>query len=193
MATKRLFFALQLSEQTLDALGDLQEAFRPHVPAGVRVRWTPRENLHVTLKFLGSTEADLVGELGEVMDELVEPLSPFSATVDDLGAFPHPHHPRILWAGVDRKASERLAELHRELEAALEPYAIDRDEHPFKAHVTFGRVKSNKAFDLNELRSEVSEGPFGETRIDEVVLYESELTPDGSNYTVRHRSPLGGS
>ncbi len=191
MSTKRLFYALDLSDKVLDELQDLQSEFRPHIPSGVRVRWTPRENMHLTLKFLGSTEADLVGELGDLMDELVTDLSPFSMTVGDIGAFPHPHHPRILWTGVDKSSSETLSELHRSLESALDPYDVERDEHAFKAHITFGRVKSNKAFDLGDLLHEVSEGPFGETRVENVVLYESELTQDGSNYTVLHRSSLG--
>jgi 2'-5' RNA ligase len=191
MSTKRLFYALELSDEVLDELQALQSDFQPHIPEGVRVRWTPRENLHLTLKFLGSTEADLVGELGDRMDELVADLSQFSMTVEGIGAFPHPHHPRILWTGIDPSSSETLSELHRNLESALDPYDIERDEHAFKAHITFGRIKSNKAFDLNDLLPSVSDGPFGETRVEEVVLYESELTQDGSNYTALHRSPLG--
>lgn len=192
MSTKRLFYAIDLSDPVLDELEDLQDRFREHVPGGARIRWTPRENIHLTLKFLGSMEADLVGELGDVMDDLVADLDPFSMTVTGLGAFPHPKNPRILWVGADDESSETLATLHRNLESALEPYDVDRDNHAFKAHITYGRVKSSKSPNLNAVESELPAGPFGTTQIEDVALYESELSPSGSEYTVLHRSPLEG-
>jgi len=77
MSTKRLFYALDLSDDVLRDLQDLQDECRRHVSDGVRIRWTPPENMHLTLKFLGSVEADLVGELGDLMDDLVADLEPF--------------------------------------------------------------------------------------------------------------------
>lgn len=192
MSTKRLFFAIDLSEEARDELVHLQEAFVPGVPDNVRIRWTPRENLHLTLKFLGSMEADLVENLAETMDELVGSLEPFEMTTREIGAFPHPRHPRILWAGADRSSSERLATLHRNAQNELEVYGVQPDEHPFKAHVTFGRVKSSSSPKLDGMRPDLESDSFGSTRVEAVTLYESELDDSGATYTILHRSPLGG-
>ena len=191
MSTKRLFYAIDLSEDVLDELQDLQAQYQRQIPDKVRIRWTPRENLHLTLKFLGSMEADLIGELADLMDELAADFDPFTMTVAGLGAFPHPKNPRILWAGVDDDSSAQLATLHRRLEDALDPYDVDRDNHPFKAHITYGRVKSNNAPSLKKVEPDLPDGPYGDATVADVVLYESELSPDGSTYTVLHRSPLG--
>jgi 2'-5' RNA ligase len=189
---KRLFIALDLSDDALDALESLQEACRAQIPSGVRMRWTPRENMHLTLKFLGSTEEDLIESLCETIDELAARTDPLSMQVEHLGAFPHPRRPRILWAGVDRDSAERLGELHRQFEDELESeYEIDRDEHPFKAHVTYGRVKSSKAPKFHKIESDLPEGPYGTTEVAEIILYESELDESGATHRVLHRSPLG--
>ena len=117
---KRLFFALDLSDDVLDHLEELQEACRADIGPGIRMRWTPRENMHLTLKFLGSTEEDLVEPLWDAMDEIAASFDPFEMTVESLGAFPHPRRPRILWAGIDRSSAEILAPLHRQIEDRLQ-------------------------------------------------------------------------
>lgn len=190
MATKRLFFALDLSEESLDRLVDLQDGFREETPDGVRIRWTPRSNMHLTLKFLGSHEPDLIDEFAAVMDELTADLEPFEMTVEGLGAFPHPRDPRILWVGVDDESAAQLATLHRDTEKRLERYGVEEDEHPFKAHITVGRVKSGNAPKLSSLQPDDLRDTFGSTEVDAVTLYESELDDSGATYHVRHRSPL---
>ena len=57
----RLFVAVWPPEDLLDRLADIE---RPRDPG---VRWLPRENLHVTLRFLGDAdEDDVVARLDEV-------------------------------------------------------------------------------------------------------------------------------
>jgi len=190
MPTKRLFFAVDLTDESLDALEELQQSLAPNVSDSVRIRWTPRSNLHLTLKFLGSHEADLVDEFGRTMDEVVSDVAPFELTLSGLGAFPHPNNPRILWVGADEESSALLATLHSDIQKRLEPYGVEEDEHPFKAHVTVGRVKSNNSPPLRSIRPEQLPDDFGTSRVDSVTLYESELDDTGATYHLRHRSPF---
>lgn len=192
MSTKRLFFALDLSDEALDGLGALQDSYRRNVPDGVRIRWTPRPNMHLTLKFLGSHEADLIDPFGDAMDELVADLDPFEMTLRGLGAFPHPRSPRILWVGADQETSATLQTLHRNAERRLDDFGVEEDEHSYKAHVTVGRVKSSNAPTLDALRPDEVPDHLGTTLVQAVTLYESELDDSGATYHVRHRSPLGG-
>lgn len=190
---KRLFFAIELSSEVVDRLTDLQDSFSDLLKRGMRVKWTPPENLHITVKFLGSTEEDLVEEVIDLADEVAAANRPFEMTVRGVGAFPKLSYPRILWAGVDEESAAVLADIHRDLEQRLvgEPFHVDEDDHEFTAHVTFGRIKSNRSPNLAKLEGSFSDGPFGTTDVDSLVLYESELSPQGSEYTVLHRAPLG--
>lgn len=189
---KRLFFAIDLSDEVRDALESLQQAFDAQLDGSVRMRWTPRANMHLTLKFLGATEVDLIEPVGDTMDEITAGMEPFEMTVEGIGAFPHPGHPRILWAGVDDDSAARLTDAHGDLEEMLaDRFDIDYDDHDFQAHVTFGRVKSSGAPDLPAIRPSLPSGPYGSVRVDEVVLYESELDDSGATYRAEHRSALG--
>lgn len=190
---KRLFFAIDLAAPVRDELDELQQKFEAQLDPGMRVRWTPRANLHLTVKFLGATEPDLVGSLTDLADDITADAAPFEMTTTTLGAFPRPNRPRILWAGVDTDSAERLSKIHRRLEDTLveAPYKVDRDEHEFTAHITFGRVKSSRSPNLADLEDSLPDGPYGTTDVEALTLYESELTAEGAEYSVIHRSPLG--
>jgi 2'-5' RNA ligase len=190
---KRLFAAIDLSREVVDSIQSLQKAFREQLDASMRIRWTPPENMHVTLKFLGATEADLVDPVGEMLESHAASIEPFEMEVAGLGAFPRPNQPRVLWAGIDAASNDRLRRFHESFEGELEEsFDIDEDEHAFEGHVTFGRVKSSHSPNLAELESQLPRGPFGAFEVDEFLLYESERTPDGAEYTIIRRASLGG-
>jgi 2'-5' RNA ligase len=189
---QRLFVAIELSDETKEGLHALQEAFAPHLSRGIRVRWTEPQNLHLTLKFLGATEDDLVSEVAGLVDRAAERVDPFDMTARGIGAFPKPNYPRILWAGVDEESAGVLGPIHTYLEDALvdPPYDVDRDEHPFAAHITIGRVKSSRAPKLTKIRDEIPQGPYGTTDVDNLTLFESNVDHSGPDYRIVHRAPL---
>ena len=121
----RLFFALPLSEAALDALETVQAVLRPQAPDA---NYTRRENLHLTLAFLGETSR--VREAEAAMEEVALP--PFSFQVEGQGRFGD-----LYWAGVRRCAP--LWELQGELARRLRDHGFSLERRPFRPHLTLAR------------------------------------------------------
>ena len=188
----RLFIAVDLAPPVLEQLGVLQRRWDERIGGrGVRVRWVDPKNIHLTLAFLGETQERIVTELESVLRECAPQLEPFDLRCRGVGAFPTEVRPRVLWAGVDETATAILAELHQALERRLEPLGFPPESRPFQPHLTLGRVKSRQTAPMREAIVDLSRFDAGTSRIEEVCLYESELSPQGPKYTARARVPLG--
>ena len=121
----RLFIAIQLNDEMREALtalqGDLQFI-------GMRGRYVPEENLHLTLAFIGE-----YSEPQAVLDVLSSVrFEPFDISLDGAGSFGD-----IWWAGI--KASDQMSSLVRQLRHALSESGIPFDKKRFKPHVTLVR------------------------------------------------------
>ncbi len=154
--------------------------------AGARAAWVRRENLHVSLKFLGNVERAKLDAIVDALREIARSHRPFEVEVDGVGSFPPHGKPRVLFARVT-KGAEPLAAIWREVEDALARQGFAREDKPFRAHVTFARVKQPKAFARMVPRSLA---PVGTARIGSLTLFTSELTPSGSVYRVVADLPL---
>lgn len=193
MGMKRLFTAVDIPDAIAEELADLQNEIRGQLQAGMRVSWVPASDIHLTLKFLGSVEADIVDKLGDLMRDVATTETPFQMQVRNVGAFPAPNNPRILWVGADPESGTVLKRLHDRLEQRFHhDYDIDFDEHSFKPHFTLGRVKSSRAPNLVEIKPNLPDGPFGTCKVKQISMYESELTHEGAEYTEIRRAPLSG-
>jgi 2'-5' RNA ligase len=188
----RLFLAVDLAISVVERLAVLQREWSQRIDdEDVRIKWVDPANIHVTLKFLGETEKTLVPMLEEVLADLARPLFPFEVSCQRVGAFPNPRRARILWAGLDPKGAEVMALLPQAIERDLEPLGFARDAREFHPHVTLGRVKSKKRYDMSPIVDEFADFDFGQSYVKDIILYESTLTRKGAEYTVLNRFPLG--
>lgn len=193
MSTVRLFTAVDAPESICEELDALQADIQNRLTSGMRMTWVPAYDIHLTLKYLGSVEADLVDNLGNVMRDVAAAEAPFDIEVRTIGAFPAPDNPRVIWVGADPESATVLERLHEQLETRYhDGFDVDRDEHSFKPHFTLGRVKSNRAPNLVDMKSDLPDGPFGSFRVKHISLYQSELTHEGAEYTELRRAPLTG-
>lgn len=154
------------------------------------MRWVRAEGLHVTLKFLGDVPAAKVGEIAAVAAEVVRGVAPFALRVRGVGGFPSLSRPRALWVGSD---AAELGAIAAALDGALATLGFAAAAKPLRAHVTLGRVRSQRGWP--ELRSALAplvESGFGAARVERVVLYRSHLQPGGSVYEVLASMPLAG-
>jgi 2'-5' RNA ligase len=141
-----------------------------------------RENIHVTLKFLGETPEEIVPELVEVVTGACAGTAPFDIVLGGLGGFPNLHRPRVLFYEMTTGARELVA-LAGAIDAALsEGLGIPREDRPFKAHATVARVKSAIAPELAARLAKAPPVERGSQKIEKVTLMESELRPQGAAY-----------
>jgi 2'-5' RNA ligase len=111
------------------------------LPIAGKVRLTPAEKVHLTLKFLGDVREDvLLGRLAEALEPLRERHEPFEAGISGFGAFPSPKKARVLWAGVG-EGSDGLRVLAEAVEECLEPLGFERENRPYVPHMTLGRSR----------------------------------------------------
>ncbi|HYM12036.1 MAG TPA: RNA 2',3'-cyclic phosphodiesterase [Bryobacterales bacterium] len=175
----RLFAALDLSREVEAKLVELLERLRP----AAKLRWSPAENLHLTLKFIGEFPGERLEELRAALGGVA--MAPIEARVAGLGFFPNARGPRVFWAGVE--AGAELAELAARIEAALEPLGIAREKRAYSPHLTLARVPEDARLDgLRETIGKLQEDgavAFGAFRAERFYLYESTLAAGGSVYT----------
>src|SRR5205809_984446 len=97
--TFRLFIAISVPDKVKDEIEKAQNELRRALPGG-SVRWTKREQFHLTLKFLGNVEAPRVEELTESLRRGLEGFAALRLKAEQIGFFPDARRPRVVWAGV---------------------------------------------------------------------------------------------
>jgi 2'-5' RNA ligase len=174
----RLFTALDLSPEVLLRMERLISGLRPEA----LINWSPLDNLHVTVKFIGEWPEARLDELDRQLGTLGR-REPFGMEIRDLGWFPGKGAPRVLWAGVH--GGSALAQLARDTEDRLEPLGIAKEQRPFSPHLTLARIKHPAP--LGRLRKQVQDrqtAVFGAVPVSQFTLFRSE---PGSNASIYHR------
>jgi RNA 2',3'-cyclic 3'-phosphodiesterase len=176
----RLFVAFDLPEEQREHLEDLCD----DLP---EARWTPYDQLHVTLAFLGEVDGGRARDAAEALADVVAP--PFELVLQGVGHFPPRGEPRIVWAGF--APSEELLRLQRGIVRALKDAGCEIETRKFHPHVTLGRLHAappeRVAAWLTD-RGAFSSGPFPVT---EFLLYSSVLGREGATHHIEQEYPLG--
>ncbi|MEE9181973.1 MAG: RNA 2',3'-cyclic phosphodiesterase [candidate division NC10 bacterium] len=177
----RLFIAINVDPSLKPLLAEIQGKLKP---TRSPVSWVKPENLHFTLKFLGEiTEGRLPG-LREAFRCSLAGIRPFPLSFAGLGTFPPKGRPRVVWVGVE-EGSEEMEKLRGRIDEALLPLGFPREDRPFRAHLTLGRVKSVGRLDpLLEFLRRGEVGQVGRMEVRCVDLMQSQLHPAGAIYTL---------
>jgi len=189
----RVFICFDLNVRTVNNLVLLQEDLhKPIVELGGKVRWTPPEDIHLTLKFLGETDDDMVFQIRSKLREVAKQHPMVEAETVGTGAFPNAKIPRIIWVGTG-KGADAIVTLQQDIETALEKLGIQKDDRPFKPHVTIGRIKTQKQrVNLESIILPHADKQYGVSLAKDFALYRSVLHPRGAIYQVIERFPLMG-
>jgi 2'-5' RNA ligase len=187
----RLFVAAELDEAVRGRAAAVAARLREADEATGRrcVSWVTPENLHFTLQFIGEVEASMaqriVGQLAPPFD-----LPAFHITIAGAGAFPPSGPPRVVWLGV-ADGGAALSATARAVNQRLDALGLARDNRPFRAHLTLGRVKGPTGPRFREALAAARDVAVGSCTVDRVTLFESHLSPRGSTYAVVAAAPLG--
>jgi 2'-5' RNA ligase len=182
----RLFVAVDMPEQVGVALEEAVRPWRDRLGTG---RWVPRENWHVTLKFLGRTWPRLLPLVETACREAAGSASPFSLSLSGLGVFPGPGRARVLWAGLD-DPEKRLTEIAAGLDAALAK-EFAPEKRAFTPHLTVARFNPPVPMRDHAESLAAAEIHAPEFEVDRLVLYRSHLSPRGARYEALEEFPFG--
>lgn len=184
----RTFIALDVERFTRDRLAGLQDRLAGE---GAAAKWVERENLHLTLLFLGEVDMREIPTVCREVEQAAAECGPFAMTLAGAGAFPSPRHPRVLIVHVTEGA-EQIIELHDKIEhRLLDLGSYRREDRPFKPHLTIGRVRGKQDGDgMTAAIRKFESWEGGQSQVHEVLVMGSELKPEGPEYTVLSRAQL---
>ena len=174
----RAFVAVDLEPQTVQKIAETIARLRPRMPV---IRWLPPTNFHLTLKFLGDIEEAKVAPIAAALERELYPFSCFTINAKGLGVFPDLKRPRILWVGL---VGGELNALASTAEKALVPFGFAAERRSFTPHLTIGRWRQFNG-SPKELGDEIEKWrghDFGRSNVDEVILFQSVLKPEGAVY-----------
>jgi 2'-5' RNA ligase len=190
----RAFIAIPLPDLLLDKLADLQRELERQIPPR-SVRWVRTEGIHLTLKFLGDTPTEKLPEIKQALAAVARHAPTSSFTVGELGCFPNPRRPRVVWVGV-QELTGRLAVLQDAIEEVMAPFGYPPEGRGFTPHLTLGRVQRkaprSDAARVGEVVTGTTVETLAEVPADYFALIRSVLKPSGAEYTVLEKFVLQG-
>ena len=174
----RLFVGLSIPRNVADGIFLIQAG----VPGA---RWQTREQLHLTLRFIGEVDGRDAAAIDDALSLISAPS--FELALKGVGEFGG-KTPHTLWAGV--RDAEPLRYLNRKIENAIQRTGLPADERKFTPHVTLARLRGSPRERVIDYLADhaLYASPAFEVR--EFILYSSTLTPKGSLYVPQRVYPL---
>src|SRR3989338_10148262 len=206
MKLHRIFIAINLPEGIKTKLLEYENKWPELLasPTGGPERWTTKENLHLTLAFLGNTSDQELAEVCALLERVGEKHNPFSLVFTKItyGPFdyaqdkPDTKRPKMIWA-VGEKSAE-LSTLQNDVQkiAGLEASPLRQGSseasQPFSPHLTLARLKTFELqrMELEELPEEGEDISIS-FEINSIEVMESQLKRSGSKYNILQSIPLG--
>ncbi len=176
----RLFVALALPNEVAAALTLIQSG----VPGA---RWSTREQMHLTLRFIGEVDGQQAAAVDDALSTISAP--GFRLTLKRVGQFGG-RNPSALWAGVE--PNDALFHLERKIESALQRAGLPPETRKFTPHVTLARLKGTPRGRVMDYLTDHALFASPSVDVRAFILYSSQLTPNGSVYRAEKAYQLRG-
>ncbi len=191
MGKKRIFIAVNLPDQIKENIKQkiLAMCFRILPPNdSCPIEWIDKENMHITLKFLGYLESDKLIAVEEILKEKIIGLKSFSLELKSFGFFPEKGTPKVLWTGV-KKGHKNLENIALSLEKSFSKSGFRKEPRSsFICHVTLGRVKKHLNQDEKEsllkIKDDLEHKLIGKFKVLSIDIMESKLSLKGPKYSI---------
>jgi len=173
--TKRIFIAINLPEDVRKKLAD----FRKDCP-DLPVHWTKKENLHITLSFIGYIDDEELLKVIKQTKQAVEKCQSFTIDLKKIDLGPTGKSPRMIWA--IGETNPILSELKNRIEKELSQNNFYQEENrPYYPHITLARIKP---WEWRKDKKEISQEISLSFEVDSIDIMESVLTKKGPEYFV---------
>ena len=170
-----------------DVLDAIDARVAPVRAAHDDLRWSRREQWHLTLRFLGAVH-DVDGLLTALREQLAREARIDALALGGAGAFPNPRRASVVWLGV-REGADALMHVATAVEAASVAAGFSPEPRPFRAHLTVARVPRPR--EVAAVLQALGDDPVGGSwSAADVVLVASDTRPTGAVYSEVARIPL---
>ncbi len=182
----RCFFGIRFTLiNEIEGIGQALSGLKGEVAD--KLRLVPEQNLHVTLKFLGSVEESTLPTLESILKEAAARHSSFRLNVKSAGYFKN-----SCWVGIEPQ--ETLSKLVQELNTAASALGVLNENKPYVPHVTvarFGKSSVDIKSRLLPILEQYSDQEWGTIQVEKICLYRSDTLAEGARYTVISEATLG--
>ncbi len=172
----RSFIALEIPKLPLQDIIDFRNKI---LGENFRAKWEPVDKLHLTIKFLGETNENLIDSISELLESACLKYKPFELSFEKFGIFKKGNDPKILWIGLFQNNS--LKNFADEINDGTVKLGFEEEKRGFKPHITLLRFRgyedSEKVLSLAKVIL-----PEIKFTADKVIFFESKLLPSGSIY-----------
>ena len=168
----RVFIAIELPEELKEKIFALAEK----VSRGMTIKLVEKENLHLTLAFLGEVPEEKIQEIAGVLRE-VRGVGRIHLTLESWEPFPQKQRPHGIWIGVGGETGKLFSLYKKIIDGLLaKGFVLKGDSLRFSPHIAIGRLKGGGVRSLEKVHLP---GSFLATK---VTLFESQLTEKGPLY-----------
>jgi len=173
----RLFIAINLPEKVQNRLSSYLSKYQ-ELPA----KWTKKQNIHITLLFLGYVKDDEISEILKNTEQIVKNHNSFSLTLNKICYGPPKKPPRMIWAAGEK--SEELGELQVDLENSLSNLDLKKEKRAYSPHITLARLRRWEFKKLDEEERPIIDDDIDLTcEVNSIEIMESQLKKTGAEYT----------
>lgn len=181
MLQRRLFVGIPLSSALASRLAREMSSW----PEEVFLK-TVKENLHVTLFFLGFIPESMVPEICESVRRLCEAEDSFEITFSGIRFVPSADDPKMVW--LSGEPSDALRDLVTAIKRELS-FAVLSEPKVYRPHITLARIKKS-AFRTLEVKPEMEKNIHLVEPVETVVVYESIMEDGERKYSPLESVPL---
>lgn len=182
----RTFVAIKLPDHLKKEIGKIQRQIKTEAPGTLHL--VPPDQLHITIAFLGRLSWSTQTTVISVCQQIANQTPSFELTLGQLGVFPRPARPSIVWIGLEND-SEKLVKLINTVTKNLENRYINpiRGSGNLIPHIAIGRVdrktRTHKLVPLRNLLQNFSINLTGfKIPAKQIIVYTSNLTKTGHRH-----------
>jgi len=178
----RLFIAVDLTERARKLLFKKITNLKEEI--NENIKWVEKENLHLTVKFLGENDKNKADEVIEQLQKLNFNCPHNYIQLKKLNAFPKLSNFKVLFVSVFQ-GKKFLVRLNNSIENSMQKINFKKEKRKFIPHLTIARKKNNRQIKkLTDKNSKFLDENYINvfSALKTITLYESTLKPSGPEY-----------
>ena len=182
---KRVFIAVNFGNRAKEEMARLQNKIENSFNDACPIKWTRKENLHITVFFIGYVyDDDLISILDQV-ENVVRDFKPFRMKFNEVDFMPREKHRKMVW--VFGEKNETLENLRQKIKKVI--LSTEKETESFLPHITLGRIVQwqFKKIEEEEIPNINDNLVDFETNVESIEIMESEIKKGGTEYIILKR------